>query len=73
MNQYPNKIPEDRLLKQTTETDDAGAMLWERKTTGYGPALILDVDNGVDFSFGGMGLRGNRDPEPEPETESPTD
>jgi len=24
------------------------------------PCLILDVDNGVDFTFKGMGLRGNR-------------
>jgi len=24
------------------------------------PCLILDVDNDVDFTFKGMGLRGNR-------------
>lgn len=25
------------------------------------PVLILDVDNGIDFTFKGLGLKGNRD------------
>lgn len=33
----------------------------DKRTTGYGPAQILDVDNGVDFTFNGMGLKGNRE------------
>lgn len=42
-----------------------------RRTTGYGACLILDEDNGVDFTWNGMGLEGNRAREPKkPESDS---
>lgn len=42
-----------------------------RKTTGYGPCLILDEDNDVDFTWNGMGLVGNRVRKPKnPESDS---
>lgn len=48
----------------------------DKRTTGYGPALILDVDNGVDFTFKGMDLKGNKGKpsiEPEPHHLSKTE
>jgi hypothetical protein len=41
------------------------AMDWHDRHSSFPPSLILDVDNGVDFTFEGMGLKGNR-PDPEP-------
>lgn len=43
------------------------AMDWHDRHGSFPPCLILDVDNGVDFTFEGMGLKGNR-PDSEPNT-----
>lgn len=43
-----------------TNPEEGQATEWPKKSTGYGPTLILDVDNGIDFTFDGMGLKGNR-------------
>lgn len=39
---------------------DPPAMDFARREHSMPPCLILDADNGVDFTFEGMGLKGNR-------------
>lgn len=39
---------------------DNSAMEWSRRTTGCVPVIILDVDRGLDFTFDGLRLIGNR-------------
>lgn len=46
----PNKVPENHGLP----------MDFNDRHTQYAPAYILDEDNGLDFTFEGMGLKGNR-------------
>ncbi len=38
----------------------SSAMEFHQRELSIPPSLILDEDNGVDFTFKGMGLKGNR-------------
>ena len=62
MNTETESPPEDQLHQQAQEglKDRSLNIVDEKRSTGYGPVLILDVDKGIDFTFEGMGLKGNR-------------
>lgn len=51
---------EPHLADQLCEKIFRPAMDFNDRHTQFAPTLILDVDNGVDFTFKGMGLNGNR-------------
>ena len=42
------------------ESFERAAMDFAYSEPSIAPCLILDLDNGVDFNFEGMGLKGNR-------------
>jgi len=44
------------VVKYKVET-----MEFTKREPSIHPRLLLDVDNGIDFTFKGMGLKGNRE------------
>jgi hypothetical protein len=52
---------EKRLADEPPPENQRPAMDFHDRHTQFAPVRILDVDNGVDFTFKGMGLKGNRE------------
>lgn len=60
--QYEDEHWEKKWRVNSSKIEHIGeaAIKFTRREYSLRPALILDVDNGVDFSSRGMGLIGNR-------------
>lgn len=56
-----DKLWEKIVSGKFRESPRSPAMDFKYSEPSISPCLILDKDNGLDFTFKGMGLRGNRD------------
>lgn len=54
------KIVSGEFSGKRGESPERPAMDFGYREPSIAPCLILEVDNGVDYTFEGMGLRGNR-------------
>lgn len=63
--QTPNKImnQENQTEKESDKQTDniMDCMQDEKRHATFFPSPILDVDRGIDFTFKGLGLKGNRE------------
>jgi len=55
-----SETPSDKSQGTRGTQPVRSSMDFSYREPSISPCLILDVDNGVDFTFKGMGLRGNR-------------